>query len=325
MVDTVSFGTVGFWALDDWGLARPVTVSTYDRDKMALLRRPRNLARTQVGPFEVSTVLLSHDHGFGGEPVVFETMVFVNGLEEEDCWRSRHTWEALRWHDYAVSVYATTHDKGPKAVPQRTSWHRAVALAAVPPRVEEEDVAKSKISRKRERAVKRLKQDVAELWVADGVYQAPVYSCYNADCLGREWGYASEWVSWQHQLAYAARGLGLYYHTGEDEKPGLLVEPAVCHLCGEVNLGDPGSPFGDLLHPSLRRVVDLYGNAPLPREVAHNPGPQLRNLYDPEVYGRLGALVASKDILPSVWELMARNTGQDVEAIFRELRAMRAK
>jgi hypothetical protein len=54
----------------------------------------RRVASTQIGPYTVSTVFLSIDHAWcGGEPVLFETLVFRCGWEAGDWGRRYHTWE----------------------------------------------------------------------------------------------------------------------------------------------------------------------------------------------------------------------------------------
>lgn len=63
----------------------------------------RRIARTIVGPMTVSTVFLGMDHGFDGDPLLFETMIF-NG-DAEDIYVTRcSTWgEAEAMHTTAVS------------------------------------------------------------------------------------------------------------------------------------------------------------------------------------------------------------------------------
>lgn len=61
----------------------------------------RHVANDMIGPARVSTVFLGLDHNhFGGVPLLFETMVFGNGLEEyqERC----STWDqAIEQHKVA--------------------------------------------------------------------------------------------------------------------------------------------------------------------------------------------------------------------------------
>lgn len=60
----------------------------------------RRLARDDVGPLCVSTVFLGIDHAFGGPtPVLFESMVFRDGIEFGDYSARYHTREeALAGH-----------------------------------------------------------------------------------------------------------------------------------------------------------------------------------------------------------------------------------
>jgi hypothetical protein len=55
----------------------------------------RRVAFTELpGDVSVSTVFLGIDHGFrDGPAVLFESMVFVLGDDEQDCWRYT-TWDA---------------------------------------------------------------------------------------------------------------------------------------------------------------------------------------------------------------------------------------
>jgi hypothetical protein len=53
----------------------------------------RAVAKSDVGPFQVSTVFLGLDHSFGsGPPMLFETMVFKGSAADEWCERCS-TWE----------------------------------------------------------------------------------------------------------------------------------------------------------------------------------------------------------------------------------------
>lgn len=64
-------------------------------------RHWRTLRREDVGAAEVSTVLLSIDHGFAdGAPIIFETMVFP---ECDVCRRYCTKEEALAGHDEIVA------------------------------------------------------------------------------------------------------------------------------------------------------------------------------------------------------------------------------
>ena len=65
-------------------------------------KKDRILAKTDVSPdVHVSTVFLGLDHGFGGKPLWFETMIF--GGEHDDYQKRYSTWEeAETGHEYAV-------------------------------------------------------------------------------------------------------------------------------------------------------------------------------------------------------------------------------
>lgn len=70
----------------------------------------RFVAKTQVGEYQVSTVFLGLDHGFGLDddepPILYETMVFKNGSNsDEDCERYATRDEAQRGHDEMVAKY----------------------------------------------------------------------------------------------------------------------------------------------------------------------------------------------------------------------------
>ena len=52
----------------------------------------RRVAEDTIGDAWVSTVFLSVDHGFGGRPILFETMIF-GGQYENGCWRYG-SWDA---------------------------------------------------------------------------------------------------------------------------------------------------------------------------------------------------------------------------------------
>jgi len=64
----------------------------------------RRVARTEVGPYTVSTVFLGIDHQFGdGPPLIFETMVFSQGAEEEEQDRCSTWAEAEAMHKRYVA------------------------------------------------------------------------------------------------------------------------------------------------------------------------------------------------------------------------------
>ena len=63
----------------------------------------RVISRTEVGASVVSTVFLGLDHGWGGRPLLFETMVFTDGDVEGDFTRRCSTWlEAEAQHAAVV-------------------------------------------------------------------------------------------------------------------------------------------------------------------------------------------------------------------------------
>lgn len=63
------------------------------------------VARTEIGDAYVSTVHLGLDHsyGFGGPPLIFETMIFGGNLDGEQ-WRYSTKEEALEGHERAVEL-----------------------------------------------------------------------------------------------------------------------------------------------------------------------------------------------------------------------------
>jgi hypothetical protein len=71
----------------------------------------RHVAFTDLGFCTVSTVFLGIDHSFlrSGPPVLFETMVFANKLEELDGMQDRYcTWdEAETGHEAMVALVRT--------------------------------------------------------------------------------------------------------------------------------------------------------------------------------------------------------------------------
>lgn len=77
----------------------------------------RRVAQDYVGDIHVSTVFLPIDHGWGeGPPILFETMVFGYGDDEEAIWEGRE-WQ---W-SYATKEEALVgHAKVLEAVRNRT-------------------------------------------------------------------------------------------------------------------------------------------------------------------------------------------------------------
>jgi hypothetical protein len=68
--------------------------------------KERRVAKTQVGPYEVSTVFLGIDHNFlgrfGGEPILFETMIFARHRTFDYQQRYHTGKEAQAGHDQLV-------------------------------------------------------------------------------------------------------------------------------------------------------------------------------------------------------------------------------
>jgi hypothetical protein len=64
----------------------------------------RHVARTGVGDLSVSTVFLgiNHQHGIGGPPILYETMIF--GANDEYCERYETRDQAERGHKEAVKI-----------------------------------------------------------------------------------------------------------------------------------------------------------------------------------------------------------------------------
>jgi len=70
----------------------------------------RRVAETEaITDVRVSTVFLGLDHGFGGTPLLFETMVF-GGEADMECWRYS-TWDAAQaGHDAVVAALRDGRD-----------------------------------------------------------------------------------------------------------------------------------------------------------------------------------------------------------------------
>jgi hypothetical protein len=74
---------------------------------IAFSRDERKLVHTEVVPETiVSTVFLGLDHGYGGIPILWETMVFSDDARVENEYQRRyHTREeALRGHEETVAM-----------------------------------------------------------------------------------------------------------------------------------------------------------------------------------------------------------------------------
>ena len=63
----------------------------------------RQIGDDQIGPVRVSTVFLGINHNFrGGDPILFETMIFGGPLNDEQ-WRYATYAEAERGHQEAIT------------------------------------------------------------------------------------------------------------------------------------------------------------------------------------------------------------------------------
>ena len=95
-----------YYALDE--NHRVVPSSMLEAESLFRDMTKRRVALTEIGKATVSTVFLAIDHSFGepGPPVLFETMVSVDGEWGDDCERCC-TWdEAVQQHERAVAVLA---------------------------------------------------------------------------------------------------------------------------------------------------------------------------------------------------------------------------
>lgn len=70
----------------------------------ALEKQDRRVAQTEVGIYNVSTVFLGIDHGYGSKQLWFETMVF--GQKSSDLYMDRYTTyeEAEEGHQRVVQL-----------------------------------------------------------------------------------------------------------------------------------------------------------------------------------------------------------------------------
>jgi hypothetical protein len=76
--------------------------SIYEWGKFMEVRSNRTVAKTTIGDVKISTVFLGIDHGYGGNPLWFETMVFGGPLDEE--MERYETWgEAAVGHEKMVA------------------------------------------------------------------------------------------------------------------------------------------------------------------------------------------------------------------------------
>lgn len=91
----------GHWILDDDG--NPVECDLMTWARFFAQSDQRVVKKTQIGPYEVSTVFLGIDHNLLGDvPHLWETMVFSNGhkRESERCERcGGNRADALAMHE----------------------------------------------------------------------------------------------------------------------------------------------------------------------------------------------------------------------------------
>lgn len=71
----------------------------------------RVIVKTQVGEVEISTIFLTLDHSFGtgGEPILFETMIF-GGEYDQEMWRYTTEDKARQGHELAVALVRGDED-----------------------------------------------------------------------------------------------------------------------------------------------------------------------------------------------------------------------
>jgi hypothetical protein len=93
-----------------WHMMDPVTKEVIETDDLhAYAKAMENpdskfVAQTVVGDKRVSTVFLGLDHGFGGTPKFFETMVFgLTDFNDEYC--ERYTTYGEAWNGHQEVVY----------------------------------------------------------------------------------------------------------------------------------------------------------------------------------------------------------------------------
>jgi hypothetical protein len=68
----------------------------------------RQVGYDRCGPYEISTVWLGIDHGFGmtARPLIYETMVFDEGRKDVDCFRHATRDEAVAEHRRQIERYS---------------------------------------------------------------------------------------------------------------------------------------------------------------------------------------------------------------------------
>jgi hypothetical protein len=71
-------------------------------------KKYRRVAETNFGPARVNTIWLGIDHNFlgNGPPIIFETMIFAERVEELDerMWRTSTLEDAIKAHEHAVQI-----------------------------------------------------------------------------------------------------------------------------------------------------------------------------------------------------------------------------
>lgn len=73
----------------------------FENDKLRIIKR------AEIGNITISTVFLGIDHGFGGRPRWFETMIFNGPLDgKQERYESQA--EAIRGHNYLVKKVKRT-------------------------------------------------------------------------------------------------------------------------------------------------------------------------------------------------------------------------
>jgi hypothetical protein len=90
----------------------PVPCSSFEYSMQFEDPEKRRVAKTQLGPYTVSTVFLCIDHNFGGEgpPVLFETMIWSDKKTDKPGeffeFQTRYcTWkEATEGHEFVVQM-----------------------------------------------------------------------------------------------------------------------------------------------------------------------------------------------------------------------------
>lgn len=69
-------------------------------------KRNRQIGDDNIGKYRVSTVFLGLDHGLGGKPLWFETMLFGDGPLDQEQWRYETLEEAKEGHKKACELAA---------------------------------------------------------------------------------------------------------------------------------------------------------------------------------------------------------------------------